>query len=161
MSTKYKSKKRVYDSSEDEPQSSKKSKVITTEAKKDKEGNTYWELSGTRRVQISDFKGKKMVGIREYYEKDGQFLPGKKGISLPLDQFTALIGVLPQVISHLSEFGEEIPLPNFGAKKSGRAIRDDDHDSEHSATRSRSPSNEDRFTHKHKRNHESTSEEDD
>ena len=27
---------------------------------------------------ITEFKGKHMVNIREYYEKDGDVLPGKK-----------------------------------------------------------------------------------
>ena len=27
---------------------------------------------------ISEFKGKTMINIREYYEKDGESLPGKK-----------------------------------------------------------------------------------
>lgn len=33
---------------------------------------------------ISEFKGKHMINIREYYEKDGEALPGKKvqGFSL-------------------------------------------------------------------------------
>lgn len=44
----------------------------------DTEGNTYWELSGMRRITISEFKGKKYINIREYYEKDGKDLPGKK-----------------------------------------------------------------------------------
>jgi len=29
---------------------------------------------------VSDFKGKKYVNIREYYEKDGDLKPGKKGL---------------------------------------------------------------------------------
>lgn len=33
-----------------------------------------------RRVTISSFRGKTLVNIREYYEKDGQELPGKKVI---------------------------------------------------------------------------------
>lgn len=31
-----------------------------------------------RKVTLSEFKGKTMVNIREYYEKDGKELPGKK-----------------------------------------------------------------------------------
>lgn len=44
----------------------------------DSDGNKYWEIAKARRVTISEFKGKTMVGIREYYEKDNQWLPGKK-----------------------------------------------------------------------------------
>jgi hypothetical protein len=44
----------------------------------DSDGNKFWEISKARRVTISEFKGKTMVGIREYYEKDSQWLPGKK-----------------------------------------------------------------------------------
>lgn len=44
----------------------------------DADGNRYWEISKNRRVTISDFKGKKLVNVREYYEKDGEWLPGKK-----------------------------------------------------------------------------------
>jgi len=46
--------------------------------KSDSDGNVYWELSQKNRVTIQDFKGKTYVNIREYYEKDGQSLPGKK-----------------------------------------------------------------------------------
>lgn len=44
----------------------------------DSNGDPYWEISKMRRVTISTFRGKTMVNIREYYEKDGQELPGKK-----------------------------------------------------------------------------------
>ncbi len=44
----------------------------------DSDGNKCWEIAKARRVTISEFKGKTMVGIREYYEKDNQWLPGKK-----------------------------------------------------------------------------------
>ena len=32
-----------------------------------------------RFAYVSEFRGRKMVNIREYYEKDGKILPGKKG----------------------------------------------------------------------------------
>ena len=44
----------------------------------DANGDRYWEISKMRRVTISSFRGKTLVNIREYYEKDGQELPGKK-----------------------------------------------------------------------------------
>jgi hypothetical protein len=46
--------------------------------KVDSNGDVYWQISNLRRVTISTFRGKTMVNIREYYEKDGQELPGKK-----------------------------------------------------------------------------------
>jgi hypothetical protein len=56
----------------------KAKKELKSGVQKDDDGNEYWELSGKRRVQISDFKNMTMVNIREYYEKDGKMLPGKK-----------------------------------------------------------------------------------
>jgi hypothetical protein len=32
-----------------------------------------------RFVSVGEFKGKPLVNIREYYEKNGQQLPGNKG----------------------------------------------------------------------------------
>lgn len=49
-----------------------------------------FNLSNNRKAGISDFKGTHYCNIREYYEKDGKQLPGKKGISLPQEQFLKL-----------------------------------------------------------------------
>lgn len=48
-----------------------------------------------------------MVSIREYYDKNGEQLPGKKGIALPVEQFVALIKVLPDVERVLRTMGVE------------------------------------------------------
>ena len=37
------------------------------------------QLSNKRNVVISDFRGKPLVSIREFYEKDGKQLPAAKG----------------------------------------------------------------------------------
>lgn len=53
----------------------------------------WWSLgTPTRFVRISEFKGKKYVDIREYYvdSASGELKPGKKGISLSLEQFKEL-----------------------------------------------------------------------
>ncbi|OVA08211.1 Transcriptional coactivator p15 (PC4) [Macleaya cordata] len=36
-------------------------------------------LSSKRRVTVQDFKGKTLVSIREYYQKDGKHFPSSKG----------------------------------------------------------------------------------
>lgn len=95
----FKSKKRISEASDDSMDErgtggqSKKAKTETTRnsstsqlganCKTDANGDRYWEISKNRRVTVSTFRGKTMVNIREYYEKDGQELPGKK-VSLTL-----------------------------------------------------------------------------
>lgn len=37
------------------------------------------QLSGNKKVTVSKFKNQTLVSIREYYEKNGEQLPGKKG----------------------------------------------------------------------------------
>ena len=70
--------------SDDGVQTSKKGKTggsdfqASTVPKTDSDGNKYWEISKARRVTVSEFKGKSMVNIREYYQNDGEWLPGKK-----------------------------------------------------------------------------------
>ncbi|KAI9877388.1 MAG: hypothetical protein M1830_004038 [Pleopsidium flavum] len=89
----------------------------------DSNGDEFWELSHLRRVTVSEFKGKRMVNIREYYEKDGQSLPGKKGISMPLEQYGALITLLPAIETVLSEKGEKVPRPDYTSQA---AAKDDE-----------------------------------
>ena len=106
-------------------------------SQKDDSGDLYWELTKMRRVTISEFKGKQMVGIREYYEQNGKILPGKKvrnvlatgiqpsmtnerlqGISMPVDQFSAFVELLPQIEKELAKKGEKVPRPQYdGVKK--------------------------------------------
>lgn len=49
------------------------------------------------RFSIARFKGREYADIRIFYEKDGDFLPSKKGITVALDtwkDFTESIGKL-------------------------------------------------------------------
>ncbi|KAL7090431.1 hypothetical protein ACP275_12G040800 [Erythranthe tilingii] len=48
------------------------------------------ELSKNRKVSVRNWQGKTMVDIREFYLKDGKEIPGKKGISLLMDQWKIL-----------------------------------------------------------------------
>jgi len=38
-------------------------------------------LDKNRFVKVRDFRGKLFIDIREFYEKNGEMLPGKKGIN--------------------------------------------------------------------------------
>ncbi|XP_016967639.1 RNA polymerase II transcriptional coactivator [Drosophila biarmipes] len=63
------------------------------------DGATTWTLEGLRQVRINEFRGRKMVDIREFYEKNGETLPGKKGISLSIKQWKKLLEVAEEVTS--------------------------------------------------------------
>jgi len=88
---------------------------VETAQQTDDSGDAFWELSSgsTRRVTVNQFKGSWQVNIREYYNRDGAMLPGKKGISMPVDQWAALVQALPQIEKVLKEAGQEVPRPRF------------------------------------------------
>ena len=56
------------------------------------------------RVQVKDFKGKKYLDLRNFYEKDGEKKPTKRGISIPLDIAQDVIAVA------LKELGRQGPV---------------------------------------------------
>ncbi|GAA5828745.1 hypothetical protein JCM11251_005858 [Rhodosporidiobolus azoricus] len=66
-------------------------KLAQLEVQVDANGDKYIELSSKpqKRATVNTFKGKPLVHIREYYEKDGEMEPGK-GIALSVDQFDRL-----------------------------------------------------------------------
>ncbi|GAQ85381.1 Putative RNA polymerase II transcriptional coactivator KELP [Klebsormidium nitens] len=63
------------------------------------------ELSGNKKVTVSKWKNQTLVSIREYYEKNGEQLPGKKGISLTLEQWRVLqqnVDVVEEAVKQVS-----------------------------------------------------------
>ncbi|KAF4345481.1 transcriptional Coactivator p15 family [Fusarium beomiforme] len=101
-------KKRAADSDSEPETVSKRIKSGTTSLEsdgKDDDGNPYWELSNKRRVGVSDFSKKTFVNIREYYDKDGKTLPGKKGISLSIEQYNAFLKAIPYINAALRSKG--------------------------------------------------------
>ena len=70
---------------------------------KTEDGEPSWELDRQRVLKVRNFKGKVLIDIREYYEKDGKQLPGKKGISLSAAQWQKLKDAIPEVDEAIKE----------------------------------------------------------
>ena len=66
------------------------------------------QLSKMRRIGIAHFRSTTLINIREYYESGGQMRPGKKGISLSLDQYKALVRAIPDINAALRDDGVAI-----------------------------------------------------
>ncbi|KAF7560470.1 hypothetical protein G7046_g3662 [Stylonectria norvegica] len=78
---------------------------------KDDDGNPFWELSNKRRVGVSQFKKATFINIREYYEKDGNTDKDVQGISLSIEQYTALLKAVPGINAALRELGQAVSDP--------------------------------------------------
>mmetsp|Transcript_244 Transcript_244/g.336 ORF Transcript_244/g.336 Transcript_244/m.336 type:complete len:125 (+) Transcript_244:46-420(+) len=63
-------------------------------AKRNADGEAYFEISSKRRASVRKWKGKVFIDFREFYEKDGKDLPGKKGISFSIDQYEMLSKII-------------------------------------------------------------------
>ncbi|XP_050346751.1 RNA polymerase II transcriptional coactivator [Nymphalis io] len=61
-----------------------------------------WVLQGKKLVKIREFKGKVYVDIREFYEKNGELLPGKKGISMTPDMWRKLLSLSDEINETIS-----------------------------------------------------------
>ncbi|PPJ57982.1 hypothetical protein CBER1_11469 [Cercospora berteroae] len=140
---------------------------------KDKDGGVYWAIANKRRVQLTEFKGTLMVGIREFYEKDGEMLPGKKGISMTLEQFDAVLGVLPELEREVKKRGGKVRRVRVEGEKDGeedegdggvekeeKEVEVNEEEEEEEELPKKTKNKLEKFKHKAK-NHEATSDEDD
>lgn len=53
---------------------------------KNKDGEKYIDLGKKKHATVRAFKGIPLLDVREFYDANGEEKPGKKGISLTLDQ---------------------------------------------------------------------------
>ncbi|PVH95609.1 PC4-domain-containing protein [Periconia macrospinosa] len=130
----YAKKRSSPDSEETSSRANKKSKkaaddvALVPELEVDEDKNKFVSLkaNGTRRVTISDFKGKTLINIREYYEDDGgNMRPGKKGISLSIEQYNALLAAAPLLESVLvGEKEETVVRPDYNTELSTKTMDD-------------------------------------
>ncbi|PBK91674.1 PC4-domain-containing protein [Armillaria gallica] len=57
---------------------------------KTSDGDKYIDLGKKKRATVRSFKGMPLLDIREFYGQEGDEKPGKKGISLSLEQWNTL-----------------------------------------------------------------------
>lgn len=63
-----------------------------------------YQISHDRFVNVSEFKSKILINIREYYQNGGKQLPGKKGISLNLEQWDKLKSFIANIDSDIKKY---------------------------------------------------------
>ncbi|EGP86695.1 uncharacterized protein MYCGRDRAFT_43207 [Zymoseptoria tritici IPO323] len=141
------------DTNNQQTKKSKKTSGFSTEMQTDADGNPFWEISNKRRLGVSTFKNNVMVSIREFYEKDGQMLPGKKGVTLTTEQFNAVIELLPQIEPVLKEKGVDVVRPEYDQDEA-------EFEEVVKPVETKKVNRLDKYKNKNKKNHESTSEED-
>ncbi|EGO25440.1 hypothetical protein SERLADRAFT_465594 [Serpula lacrymans var. lacrymans S7.9] len=80
-------KKPKFDESSDEDETEKHHSVAVHSTP---EGEKYIDLGKKKRATVRKFKGAVFVDVREFFGNPGEEKPGKKGISLGLEQWEAL-----------------------------------------------------------------------
>lgn len=96
---------------------------IVPELKTDDNGDAFVALnsSGKRRATVSDFNKNTFVSIREYYVTDtGETKPGKKGISLSIDQYNAILAAAPLIESALAKKDIKVIRPDYDGDASAK-----------------------------------------
>jgi hypothetical protein len=74
----------------------------------DQNEKNSFQLSNNRFVTISEFRNKVRVDVREYYlNDDGEKKPGKKGISLSLEEWNKLKDLMPKIESAIKGTADE------------------------------------------------------
>lgn len=65
---------------------------------------------GLIRVQISEFKGKMFLDIRNFYKDrtDGTFKPTQKGVAVPLEFSAKFASRLPKILANAAAAGHKI-----------------------------------------------------
>ncbi|KAK1306629.1 RNA polymerase II transcriptional coactivator KELP [Acorus calamus] len=94
---------------EEEEEEEEEDKRGDGEREYDQDGNLIiCRLSKKRKVTIQDFKGKTLVSIREYYDKNGKELPSTKGMSLTAEQWMTFSKAVPAVEEAIKKLESEM-----------------------------------------------------
>ncbi|KAL3536699.1 hypothetical protein ACH5RR_000065 [Cinchona calisaya] len=73
-------------------------------------GRVICELSDKRSVAVHEFRGKALVSIRDYYDKDGKQVPSGRGISLTGRQWSLFRNSFPAIEEAIAKMASQIRL---------------------------------------------------
>lgn len=73
---------------------------------KNADNDVFFELSKKRRVTIRKWRTTTLVDIREYWGDDDDLKPGKKGISLSIDQWNMLKGLIADIDDAITQLSK-------------------------------------------------------
>lgn len=85
-----------------------------------------FELGNDKRVTVREFKGRTLVDIRTFYEKDGNKLPGSKGVSLTEPQWEELVEQMADIEEAISAIKDEKDGVKEKAKQEKKEKREND-----------------------------------
>ncbi|RHN69975.1 putative transcription factor ssDNA-binding-TF family [Medicago truncatula] len=89
--------------SEDDTESHAPPKKTAKKDTEDDSGDIVFEIGKNRRVSVRTWNKQPWVDIREFYTKDGKQLPGKKGISLNMEQWIVLRDHIEEIDNAVKE----------------------------------------------------------
>ena len=73
---------------------------------KSKPTEKVFQISKKRRVTVTK-KNAVLIDIREWYEKDGEMRPGRKGICLPANQFEKFCELIPAIAETIHDMKKD------------------------------------------------------
>lgn len=76
-------------------------------SKQAEEEENSWPLGKNRYVKVREYKNKLYVDVREFYDAGGELKPGKKGISLSIEQWNKLKRVVDEVDEAIAKIKDE------------------------------------------------------
>ncbi|BES97197.1 Transcriptional Coactivator p15 (Hypothetical proteinypothetical protein) [Nesidiocoris tenuis] len=94
----------VHDSSDEKPAKKAKTEKGGKSSNSDPDSIESWDIGGKRVAKVRKFKNRLFVDIREYYmDNNGDMKPGKKGISLSVDQWKKLKDIVSEIDKTVDE----------------------------------------------------------
>lgn len=79
-----------------------------------KKGATLLAVTENICAEVSEFRGKIYVGIRQWYEKDGIWYRKKNGINVLVDEFNDIVSQMEEIVKFVIK---ELPTAQDGEEK--------------------------------------------